>query len=113
MNMQQSDPFDEASPEELSAMIDELARKVVSRRMETAAVLFLEMHKPLAFLAGQSIIVVSPFLVPIFGPDGVRRYQQVLGSRENVELLIRRIETLADERETVLKDKSDEKMENV
>lgn len=113
MNTDQPDPFEDASPEEIAAMVDELAQKVVNRRMETTAVLFLEMHKPLAFFAGQSMIVVSPFLVPIFGPDGVRRYQQVLGSRENVESLIRRIEILADERDSASKAKHDEKMENV
>ncbi|MHB1459130.1 MAG: hypothetical protein ACYC0V_19660 [Armatimonadota bacterium] len=113
MNIEQPDPFDDASPEELSSMTDELARKVVSRRMETTAVLFLEMHKPMAFLANQSIIVASPFLVPLFGQDGVRKYRHVLGSRENVELLIRRIETLSDERDSTSKVKSKEKMENV
>lgn len=111
MRDQQTDPFDEdASPEELSSMVDELARKVIGRRMEATAILFLEMHKPVAFLAGQSMIVASPFLVPLFGPDGVRKYSQVLGSRENVELLIRRIEQLADERESGMRKKSGEKM---
>lgn len=112
MRDQQTDPFDgDTTPEELAGMVDELARKVIGRRMETTAILFLEMHKPIAFLAGQSMIVASPFLVPLFGPEGVRKYSQVLGSRESVELLIRRIEQLADERESGKKSKTTEKME--
>ena len=90
---------EELSAEERDKLIDELARKVVSRRMETPAILFLEMHKPVTFLASQSILAASPFLVPLFGPEGVRRYVHLFRSRENVELLIRRIEDLADERE--------------
>jgi len=76
-----------------------LARKIVSRRLETPAILFLEMHKPLAFLASQSVLVASPVLVPIFGREGVERYSQLLSTQENVELLIRRIEDLSEERD--------------
>lgn len=89
---------DELSPEDRDKLIDELARKVVSRGMETPAIMFLEMHKPVAFLASQSVLVASPFLMPLFGPEGVRKFSQLLGDRENVELLIRRIEDLADEK---------------
>ncbi|MHB1000271.1 MAG: hypothetical protein ACYC27_13605 [Armatimonadota bacterium] len=100
-DLQPADQSDEdLSPEERDKLIDELARKVVNRKMETAAILFLEMHKPVAFLAGQSMLVASPFLVPLFGPEGVRKYSALLGSRDNVELIIRRIEDLADERDT-------------
>lgn len=93
----------ELTEADISSMIDELAKKVSDRRMETAAILFLEMHKPLAFLAGQSLIAGSPFLVPIFGAERINRYSIVLGSRENVERLIYRIEQTADERESALK----------
>jgi len=89
---------EELSPEERDRMIEELAHKIVDRRLETPAILFLEMHKPVTFLASQSVLVASPFLVPLFGRDGVRRYSQLFSAQENVELLIRRIEELADER---------------
>jgi len=90
---------EDLSLEERDKLIDELARKIVNRRLETPAILFLEMHKPLAFLASQSMLVASPLLVPIFGREGVERYSQLLSAPENVELLIRRIEELADERD--------------
>jgi hypothetical protein len=91
--------MDELSLEERDKLIDELARKIVGRRLETPAIMFLEMHKPVAFLASQSMIAVSPFLVPLFGPEGVRKYAQLFGTRENVELLIRRIEDLSEEKD--------------
>ena len=86
------------SPEDRDKLIDELARKIVERGLETPAILFLEMHKPVAFLAGQSLLVASPFLAPIFGMEGVQRYSSLLSSQENVEFLIRRIEDLAEEK---------------
>lgn len=86
------------TPEERDQMIDTLARKIVGRGMETPAIMFLEMNKPVSFLAGQSLLAASPFLVPLFGPEGVRKHSQLLSSPDGVELLIRRIEDLADEK---------------
>ncbi len=90
---------EELSPEELDKLIDELARKVVDRALETPAIMFLEMHKPVAFLASQSMLVASPILGPLFGREGIERYSQLFSTQENVELLIRRIEDLAEERD--------------
>ena len=90
---------EELSPEDLDKLIDELARKVADRRLETPAIMFLEMHKPVAFLASQSMLVASPILAPLFGRGGMERYSQLFSTQENVELLIRRIEDLAEERD--------------
>lgn len=87
------------SDDERNAMIDEIAQKVVDKGMETPAVLFLEMNKPVSVIAGQSILAASPFLIPIFGAAGVRKYSQLLNNRDNVELLIERIEDLSIERD--------------
>lgn len=89
-------PEDELSPEERDRLIGELASRVVQRGMVAPAVLFLEMHKPLAFIAGQSMLVASPFLSPIIGLANVRKYSCLFGSRENVELLIQRIEEMSE-----------------
>lgn len=91
---------EELSPEERDKLVDELAHKVIEKRMETPAIMFLEMHKPVTFLASQAAIVASPFLVPLFGRDGVERYSKLFGSRDNVERVIQRIEELAEERDT-------------
>lgn len=90
---------DPLSDEERDKLIDELAQKVVDKRMETPAILFLEMNKPISFLAGQSMIAASPFLVPLFGTSGVRKYSQLLNNTENIELIVERIEYLSAERD--------------
>ena len=76
------------------ALIDHLARQVGARKLQTPAILFLEMHKPLAFLTGQGLLLSSGFLAPLFGPKNVQQYARLLESRDNIELLIRKIEAL-------------------
>ena len=93
-----SDVQDALSSEDRDCLIGELAGKIVRKGLETPAVLFLEMHKPVSFLASQTMLVASPLLAPIFSIDGVERYSALFADRGNVELLIRRIEELADDK---------------
>lgn len=79
------------------AFIEAVARRVVQMRLEAPAIFFLEMHKPLAFVAGQALLVTSPVLAPFFGIDKVEQASEIMSDRENVERLIRRIEELAEE----------------
>ncbi|MCC6731273.1 MAG: hypothetical protein IT208_18265 [Chthonomonadales bacterium] len=82
-------------PDERDALIDRIATAIVRRRLETPAILFLEMHKPLAFIAGQGLIVTSPFIAPFVGVGNLRAATALLQDRANVERLIVRIEELA------------------
>ncbi len=79
------------------AFIEAVAQRIVKMRMEVPAIFFLEMHKPLAFVAGQSLLVASPVLAPFFGIDKVEQASEIMSERENVERLIRRIEELSEE----------------
>ena len=69
-----------------------MAQKVAQRGLFVPAILFLEMHKPVTFLAGQGLLLASGFLAPVFGPQNVQRFAKLLESRENIERLIRAIE---------------------
>ncbi len=82
----------ELAPDERDEIIGRIARAISRRRMEMPAVLFLEMHKPLSFVASQALIAGSPFLAPVVGLNNLRGAVKLLERRENVELLIRRIE---------------------
>jgi hypothetical protein len=84
----------ELSPEKRDDLINKLAAQVDKRRMHLPAILFLDMHKPLAFLAGQSLLLSSGFLAPLFGPQNVQQYAKLFESRDNIERLIQRIEEL-------------------
>lgn len=83
------------SEEERDALINSISEKVVSRRLETPAVLFLEMHKPLSFLASQAALVAMPFLGPLVGAKGMTDLSKLLADRNNVDMLITRIEEMS------------------
>jgi hypothetical protein len=76
-------------------VIDSIAEKVVRRRLEMPAVLFLDMHKPLSFIASQSLLVAMPLLGMMFGAQPVADLSKLLAERENVEKLIMRIEEMS------------------
>ena len=89
--------WDAELPEEKrEALIEDLAQKVRKRGLATPAILFLEIHKPLTYLASQSLLIGSGFLAPLFGPQNVQQYVKLFESRENVERLIQRIEELSN-----------------
>lgn len=81
--------------QERDELIEKIATNIHRRRLEVPAILFLEMHKPLSFFVSQTLIVTSPLIAPLVGFDGVSAASRLLESRENVELLIRRLEELA------------------
>ncbi len=89
---------DDLSDEERDAILERIAQGIVRRGMAAPAVLFLELNKPLSFVASQSLIVLTPFLAPFVGIENVHRYSRLLEKRENVELLIERIEQLEHEK---------------
>ncbi|MDH7600958.1 MAG: hypothetical protein QHI38_02295 [Armatimonadota bacterium] len=80
-------------------MADSIAKYIVDRRLETPAVLFFEMHKPVSFLASQAAIVAAPLLGPLVGMKRMADLSRLLSEREYVELLISRIEEMAAERD--------------
>ena len=82
----------ELTDSETEELIEKAAAEIEKRKMTAPAVIFLEMHKPLSYVASQAAIVFSPFLVPFVGFDFVNNYSRLLSKRENVERLIVRLE---------------------
>lgn len=93
-------PTGEMTADERARWIEEVARRVADKQLETVAVLFLEMHRPLAFLGSQALLVAAPMLGTLFGFENMQRVALFIQSPENIEALVRRIEALARERNT-------------
>ena len=83
---------EELTPEETDAMLDKASREIKKRKMEVPAILMLEMHKPLSFVAANAAVAFSPFLIPMLGFDSVNNYSRLFAKRENVDRLICRLE---------------------
>jgi hypothetical protein len=88
------------SPEDETELINKVAKRVHDSGLDIAALIMLQTFKPLSYIGGEmSRFMFQPFL-PIFGEN-----IEVLGSqlinvfekKENIELLIARIEELEKE----------------
>lgn len=80
------------SDERRNELIENLARRIEGMGMTSAAILMLEAHKPLSFLGSQAILFLQPLLSFAFDPRTSQEYAELLEQRDNVELLIRRLE---------------------
>ena len=87
------------SPEERDGILDRIAEALVVRRLEVPAILALELHKPLAFVASQALIVFTPLLAPALGLERMQKATRLLEDRGNLERLIERIEQRVEERD--------------
>ena len=88
----------ELSVERRDQLIEAAARGVVRRRLDVPAILFLEMHRPLASLASTAVTFAQPTLGALFGFRRMAEWAALLDDRGNIERLIRRIEELVEER---------------
>lgn len=85
---------------EADQILDRIATEIHRRGMVTPAVFFIELNRPLSFLAGQATHVLFPFLAPLLGVALARQLAELLEEPANVDRLLAKIERLAkgDER---------------
>lgn len=82
--------------EERDKLLDKAAHEILKRKLEMPAVLFLEMHKPLAYVGSHAALAFSPFLIPFVGFDNMNNFSRLLADRENIERLMQRLEKNGD-----------------
>ena len=88
-----AEPCNERSREEEEReLIDTLARKILEKGLETPAVFFLEVSKPLSFVASQAMIFLGPLVQAVLPWKNYRKTAELFEKRENVERLIQAIE---------------------
>ncbi|MCS3918879.1 hypothetical protein Q2T83_06050 [Fervidibacter sacchari] len=80
-------------------LLEKAAQVIVRRGMEVPAILFLEMHKPLANLIGHAVWVTMPVWALFFGVATTNEIGALLSDPERIERLIQRIEELSAKRE--------------
>ncbi|MGQ9462386.1 MAG: hypothetical protein ACUVTP_05430 [Candidatus Fervidibacter sp.] len=79
-------------------LLEKAAQTIVRRRMEVPAILFLEMHKPLANLIGHAVWVTMPVWAIFFRVATTNELGALLSDPERIERLIQRIEELSEQR---------------
>ena len=89
----------EPEPEDLAAL-DRLASNIVSRNMETPAILFLQSSIPLSYIGSQVMIGLEPIIGPFFPRRDFEKLARIFERRDGVDRLTARIEQLISERDT-------------
>ncbi len=83
----------EPTPEQKSAT-EAVCRQIVKRHLTTPTILFLEMSRPLNYVAAQLLHFFGPILTMISQRDGHRHFAAFLEHRGSIDYLCRRIEEL-------------------
>ena len=84
----------ELTTEQETRLIGNIAKLVVDMGLETPAIMFLEVAKPLSFIASQLAIVALGPLQWLFELE-VPKYTGLFMKKENVGRIIERIEELS------------------
>ncbi len=87
-----------SEPVNVDELVEKIAKKVVEIGMEAPAILALETARPLSFIGSQmGRAMIAPWF-GIFGWDAMNKadnIMEVFEDKENVKMLVRRIEELA------------------
>jgi hypothetical protein len=67
------------------------------RRLGAPALLFFESVRPMNFIGSQLMYMINPFVNVIFQGQEFEEFAAIMNERENMELLIRRIDELDEE----------------
>lgn len=98
------EPIDEKRRDQL---LDEMAKRIKQFGMVVPGIFFLEMNKPLSYIGGQAMHFFAPIVGVLF--PSFEDYAFFFDERDNVELLIQRLEVIAQEEEQERKDRSSKK----
>jgi hypothetical protein len=88
----------EPNPDDL-AVLDRLAGFIVSRRLETPAILFLQSCIPLSYIGSQAMVGLEPIVGPLFPQKDWERLARIFERRDGIDRLTARIERHVSERE--------------
>lgn len=80
------------SPARCDELVERVARQLRAWHLTTPAILFLQIHAPLAFLGSQLLFASQPFVSGFTGDRLIHDLAYLLEEPENVERLIRRLE---------------------
>jgi hypothetical protein len=90
--------IDEVPPERRDELLDKVAEKIAQYGLITPAILFLEGHRPFSFIASQGVHFFAPFGDTFMGAPYMSELAFLMQDRENITLLVERLEALARQR---------------
>ncbi len=86
------------SPQRRIEIITKIAQKTVDLRLTPIAIVLLETTKPLSFVGSQLMVFFQPIITAVFPFYQYEEIAALLEDRNNIELLIKIIEQLEENR---------------
>lgn len=80
------------SADEHNKLLTDITQQVARRGLQTPVLWALEMHRPLAFTAGQTLVALTPLLGPLIGAARLQKAARLLCEPGFVDELTARIE---------------------
>jgi len=78
-------------------LIDDIAGFIHKKKFHAPAIMFLEMNKPLCLFFSSIFLVTTPVLGAFLTPSKMKKLYLLMEKRENIEKLIKKIESLERE----------------
>lgn len=72
--------------------LDSVAHQIERWGLSAPALLFLEAHRPLAWLGGQALLLLPPVLRPFCREESITGLAALLSDEANLNRLMRRLE---------------------
>ncbi len=72
--------------------LDSVAHQIERWGLSAPALLFLEAHRPLAWLGGQALLLLQPVLMPFCREESIPGLVALLSDEANLNRLMRRLE---------------------
>jgi hypothetical protein len=74
--------------EKENKLFDKISKAIVSRDLTIPAILFLEMHSPLGYMASQLAHGLGPFSALVVKPEDLSVFAEAIGRRDGIDKLI-------------------------
>lgn len=79
------------TPEDREKAIEAIVSRIRQYGLQTPAIFFLEMHRPLAGIAGLAAHAISPLFGAFLGMDMADRYVSMIDDRDTLNEIVSRL----------------------
>lgn len=92
MNTLTLSPDEPLTATEREDLLTRMTEAVVKRGLQTPVLFFLEIHRPMGYIAAHGAIFAGPFLGPLLGIDRLNLLARFLAEPGSIDRLIKRLE---------------------
>jgi hypothetical protein len=84
--------MEESGQEQSEQLIEHLTQQISQWGLALPAIVFLQVTRPLSFLASQGLLLCQPLLSSVYDAPRIADYVDLLADRTNIDRLVARLE---------------------